>query len=249
MTGFDQIPLFYFLLPLVAFLYASVGHGGASGYIALMILFSFPQEEMKSTALILNICVSSISFLHYLRKGHFNLRIYLLVGLISIPAAYYGGKLNIDPFIYKKILGVFLLFAVMRLLGFPGNKNATDELKKPNIYIALGTGLAIGFFSGMLGIGGGILLTPVLLLLHWANMKEAAGVSALFILVNSVSGLFGQINGGKFLLNEHILLLAICAVAGGLLGGYLGSSKFSSRALKYLLAAVLILATYKLFFS
>jgi uncharacterized membrane protein YfcA len=117
MTTFDQIPLFYFLLPLVAFLYASVGHGGASGYLALMILFAFPQTELKSTALILNICVSAISFLSYYRKGHFNLQIFLLVGIISIPAAFFGGQLEVDDTLFKKLLGVFLLIAVLKLLG------------------------------------------------------------------------------------------------------------------------------------
>ena len=113
MTSFDAIPLFYVLLPLVAFLYASVGHGGASGYLALMVLFSFPPEEMKSTALVLNICVLAISFISYLRNKHFNFHLFLLVGIISIPAAYWGGKIELDDALFKKILGVFLLIAVV----------------------------------------------------------------------------------------------------------------------------------------
>src|SRR5688572_29029050 len=146
MTGFEQIPLFYFLLPLVAFLYASVGHGGASGYLALMIIVSFPEQEMKSTALILNICVSAISFINYYRKKHFNFHLFLLVGIVSIPAAYWGGKMNLDDSLFKKILGAFLLVAILKLVGvFNIKRKETTVLNPPNLPIAVGLGTGIGF--------------------------------------------------------------------------------------------------------
>jgi uncharacterized membrane protein YfcA len=250
MTTFDQIPLFYFLLPLVAFLYASVGHGGASGYLALMILFAFPQTELKSTALILNICVSAISFLSYYRKGHFNLQIFLLVGIISIPAAFFGGQLEVDDTLFKKLLGLFLLIAVLKLLGvFNLKKKETEILNPPNLYLALIIGASIGFLSGLLGIGGGILLTPILLFLRWTTLKQAAGISALFIFLNSIAGLLGQISEDKLVINPDLGILIACAVGGGLIGGYLGSSKMNNTLLRYLLAGVLLIATYKLFFG
>lgn len=250
MTSFETIPLFYFLLPLVAFLYASVGHGGASGYLALMILFSFPTAEMKSTAWILNSCVSAISFLAFLRTGHFRLQLFLMVGIISIPAAYWGGSLELHEAVFKKILGVFLILAVLRLLGVSDRKTeASLPLNKPNLAIALILGASIGFLSGLLGIGGGILLTPALLFLRWTSLKDAAGISALFILVNSVAGIYGQWNEGHLVIQENLTVFILCVVAGGLLGGYLGSSKLNNNALKYLLAAVLLIATYKLFFN
>ena len=250
MFSSDYIFLFYILLPLVAFLYAAVGHGGASGYLALMIIFSFPEGEMKSTALILNICVSAIAFASYLYQKHFDLRIFFMVGIISIPAAFFGGRMDVNDQIFKKILGVILLIAILKLLGlFNLKKKETDQLNKPNLYLALLIGAGIGFLSGLLGIGGGILLTPLLLFLRWTTVKVAAGISALFIFVNSVSGLIGQISEDKMILNEKIGLLAILAVCGGLLGGDLGSSKLNNVVLRYLLAIVLLIATYKLFFN
>ena len=181
----DFTLLFYFLLPLVAMLYAAVGHGGASGYLALMALFSFVPDEMKSTALILNCFVSLIAFLSFVRKGHFNLKLFLLVSVSSVPFAFVGGMLTVDADSYKKILGLVLLFATLKLLGVFDKKKTSDEsLKNIQPYAALTIGGAIGFLSGLIGIGGGIILTPVLLLLRWTTLKEAAGISALFIFVN-----------------------------------------------------------------
>jgi uncharacterized protein len=250
MTSLEVIPLFYFLLPLVAFLYASVGHGGASGYLALMILFAFPENEMKSTALVLNIFVSAIAFLGFASKKHFDLKVFLFVGIISVPAAYYGGTIDVEDAVFKKVLGAFLLVAVLKLLGVFDRKISNDQpLRTPSIYVGLMVGLAIGFLSGLLGIGGGILLTPILIFLRWTTVKVAAGISALFIFVNSISGLLGQVSAGKFTTNENLLLLVILAVLGGLAGGYLGSRKFNSMGLRIILSVVLLMATYKLFFS
>jgi uncharacterized protein len=250
MTSFEVIPFFYFLLPLVAFLYASVGHGGASGYLALMILFAFPENEMKSTALVLNIFVSAIAFLNFVSKKHFDLKVFLFVGIISIPAAYYGGGIDVEDALFKKVLGVFLLIAILKLLGVFDRKSENDPLlRTPNLYLGLAVGLAIGFLSGLLGIGGGILLTPILIFLRWSTVKVAAGISALFIFVNSAAGLLGQFSADKFVGNENLPLLITLAVLGGLAGGYLGSRKFNSMGLRIILSAVLLMATYKLFSS
>lgn len=229
-------------------LYSAVGHGGASGYLALMALFSFAPDELKSTALILNCFVSLIAFLSFVRKGHFNLKLFILVAISSVPFAFIGGMLTVDAAIYKKILGIVLLFATLKLIGvFDAKKKNEDELKLINPYLALLIGGAIGFLSGLIGIGGGIILTPVLLLLRWTTLKEAAGISALFIFVNSLSGLAGMLTKEMEIANSIYLLITL-AVVGGLIGSYFGSSKLNNLYLKYILAFVLLVASIKLFF-
>lgn len=234
------------LLPIVAFLYASVGHGGASGYLALMALFSVAPNTMKPTALLLNLFVAGIAFYHYHRAGHFNKKLFLAFAITSIPAAFLGGMVDIETGLYKKILAVLLIFAIIKMLPvFNGQTTKTKMIKMaPGLIL----GAVIGFFSGLIGIGGGIVLTPVILLLHWGNMKEAAAVSALFIWVNSAAGLTGQfVNGVQ--LSPQSLVMVIVAVVGGFLGSYYGSRKFNNQLLRYLLAIVLSIACFKLFFT
>lgn len=235
--------LFYLLIPIVAFLYASVGHGGASGYLALMALFSFPPPMMKQTALLLNLFVAGSAFYHYLRAGHFNKHLFIYFAIGSIPAAYLGGMGNLDLWIYKKILGFILFFAVAKMLF-----THTSEKRIPqqiSVIPALLMGIVIGYFSGLIGIGGGIILTPLILLLQWGNMKEAAAVSALFIWVNSASGLIGQFSSGVALSSATFILVAL-ALVGGLLGSYYGSRRCNNRKLEYFLALVLTTAGIKL---
>ena len=234
------------LLPVVAFLYSSVGHGGASGYLALMALFSFAPENMKPTALLLNLFVAAISFYYYYRGGFFNKKLFSTFAVASIPMAFLGGMVELDASIYKKILAVLLVFAILKMLNvFGKEKSYTRDIK---IWQGLLVGGAIGFFSGLIGIGGGIILTPLILLLHWGKMKEAAAVSALFIWVNSAAGLIGQISSGVQLEKESFILIAI-ALIGGTLGGYYGSKKINNKNLRYILAFVLMLASFKLFFT
>ncbi len=237
--------LFLMILPVISFLYASVGHGGASGYLALMALFSFPNEMMKQTALLLNLFVAGISFYHYYRAGHFKKNLFIPFAIGSVPAAFIGGTMSLEPMVYKKILGILLLFAIVRMLW----KGATDETKITEVKFtqALLFGLAVGFFSGLIGIGGGIILTPLILLLHWGNMKEAAAVSALFIWVNSAAGLMGQFSSGVTLVPLSGLMVVI-AVLGGIYGSYLGSRKWNNKFLEYFLAFVLTTASLKLLF-
>lgn len=235
--------LFYTLLPLTAFLYASVGHGGASGYLALMALFSFSPEVMKPTALLLNLFVAGISFIQFARAGHFRLNLFIVFSVSSIPLSFLGGMMELDPQWYKFTLGILLLFAIARMIGLFGKeKMSLNELNWP---IGLMVGGAIGFFSGLIGIGGGIILSPVILLLRWGSIKEAAAVSALFIWVNSAAGLAGQMQSGITLAAESWIYVTI-AVLGGLFGAYFGSKVLNNGGLRYVLAFVLCLASIKL---
>jgi uncharacterized protein len=242
----DPAILFYILLFIVAFLYASVGHGGASGYLALMVIFSFTPEVMKPTALLLNLFVSLTSFIQYYRGRHFNWKVFFPFALTSVPLAFIGGRMALQDELYKKILGVLLLVPIVRFLFFANIK--AEELKKPDFFLSLVIGSVIGFLSGLIGIGGGIILSPVLLLMKWADMKQTAAISALFIFVNSLSGFIAQLQKGIVLTGEMYAYVAV-AFAGGICGSYFGSLKFKSNILQYLLALVLIIASYKLLFT
>ncbi len=242
----EHLILFYGLLLVVAFLYASVGHGGASGYLALMAIFEFAPETMKPTALLLNLFVSLIAFIQYYRGKHFNWKLFLPFAIASIPLAFLGGRISVDVYVYKKILGLLLLVPIARFLFFP-NLNAID-IKTPNILLSLCIGAIIGLLSGMIGIGGGILLSPVLLLLKWADMKRAAAISSLFIFVNSLSGLAGQFSKGLHF-TQDMFAYSLIAIVGGLLGSYLGAMKFNQTILKYALSLVLLMAAFKLLYS
>ena len=242
----ENIYLFLAILPIVSFLYSSVGHGGASGYLALMALFSFAPESMKPTALLLNLFVAGISFYYYYKEGFFNTKLFLVFAVASVPLAFIGGTIEVDASIYKKILALLLIFAILKMLHVFGKEN--DQTKETRLWQGLVVGGVIGFFSGLIGIGGGIILTPVILLLHWGNMKEAAAVSALFIWVNSAAGLTGQLSSGITIEKESFLLVGI-ALIGAVLGGYYGSKKINSQNLRYILAFVLIIASVKLFFT
>lgn len=241
-----ETELFYLILFIVAFLYASVGHGGASGYLALMALYGIAPQEMKPTALFLNLFVSLTSFIQYYRGQHFKRDIFIPIALASIPFAFLGGMLSIDDYIYKKILGILLLLPIIRFFFF---KNVGDDRLVPPIkWISVLLGAIIGLLSGMIGIGGGIILSPILILLLWTNQKQTAAISAAFIFVNSLAGLGGMLTQGISLTSNMILYIVV-AFTGGLLGAYLGSKKFNQEALKYVLATVLLLAAYKLLFT
>lgn len=242
----DSTVLFYVLLLVVAFLYASVGHGGASGYLALMAIFSVAPEVMKPTALLLNLFVSLTAFIQFYRGKHFVWKIFLPLALASVPMAFVGGLITIDAGIYKKILGVLLIISIIRLLF---TKDAEEQaLKKPNVALSLLIGALIGFLSGLIGIGGGIILSPLLLLLSWTNQKQTAAISALFIFVNSASGLIGQLTK-DIQFNTDMYWYVAIAFVGGLGGAYLGSLKFKQPVLKKILALVLVVAAYKLLFT
>jgi uncharacterized protein len=242
----ELMVLFYVLLFAVAFLYASVGHGGASGYLALGAIFELAKEVMRPTALLLNLFVSLTAFIQFYRGKHFILKIFLPLAFASVPLAFIGGRMNIEPTTYKVTLGILLLIPIIRFLFFPNIK--VDDIKKSNTFLSIIIGAVIGFISGMIGIGGGIILSPVLLLLKWTDQKQTAAISALFIFVNSLSGLLGQWTKGIHFTTNMISYVCV-AFVGGILGAYFGAMKFNQNVLKILLAMVLVLAAYKLIFT
>jgi uncharacterized membrane protein YfcA len=233
--------LFYLILFVVAFLYAAVGHGGASGYLALMAIYGIAPDVMKPTALLLNLFVSGSAFLQFYRIK----KIFIPLAVASIPMSFVGGMLVIEDHLYKKMLGALLLLPVIRLFFFANTERS--GLKESNSYISLFVGGSIGLLSGMIGIGGGIILSPVLLLLKWTDQKQTAAISALFIFVNSVAGLAGQFTKG-IAFNNNMLLYVVIAFSGGLLGAYFGASRFNQNVLKNVLGVVLFMAAIKLWF-
>jgi uncharacterized membrane protein YfcA len=233
------------LIGIMAFLYASVGHGGASGYLALMALFGTSPALMKSSALILNVFVSLIAFIQYYRAGHFRWNLFWPFVITSIPLSYIGATLPITDSLYKKLLALALAIAIARMLFQPVDKK---ETKPVVLWLSLVIGAVIGLLSGMLGIGGGIILSPVILLLGWGRVKETAAVSALFIFVNSMSGLYGLFQKG-FVPNTQLSTWLIAALIGGTLGAYQGSFKFNLQTLRYILASVLLIAVAKLYLT
>lgn len=235
---------FMAIMVVVSFMYASVGHGGASGYLALMALFSFPMAVMKPTALLLNIFVAGVSFWFFRKNKHFDFKLFYPFAITSIPAAYLGGYIEIDATWYKRILAFFLVIAILRMLNVLGKQ--TISSKPASMLGSMVIGLFIGLFSGMIGIGGGIILSPVLILLGWANMKQAAAVSALFIFVNSIAGMLGFLSGGGELPVVSWYFVPV-ALIGGSLGALYGSQKLAGKTLSYLLSTVLMIAAVKLF--
>jgi uncharacterized membrane protein YfcA len=235
---------FLALLFVIAFLYSSVGHGGASGYLALMALFGIAPAFMKSTSLTLNVFVSAIAFVAYARSGYFKPRLIIPFLITSVPLAFAGAMIPVKSNVYEIILGIFLLIAVARMVFVPGA--VIEKSSDPPLIISLALGALLGLFSGMIGIGGGIILSPILILFHWASIKESAAASALFILLNSLSGLTGLLAKG-FDFEPRLILWIVVGVLGGIAGSYTGSARLKQGKLKYILACILLLASLKLF--
>jgi len=229
---------------VVAILYSSVGHGGASGYLAVMAFLAVVPNVTKPTALILNVFVASIATFQFYRRGYFDWKVFAPFAVASVPTAFVGGMITLPTQIYRPLLGVVLLLAAIRLAW-----NFASELAivKPSIWLALIIGAIIGLLSGLVGVGGGIFLTPVLLLTNWTETKKAAGISAMFILVNSIAGLLGNY-AQIFTLPVNVWLWIAAAVGGGIIGSSLGSGYFESITLRRILAIVLLTASVKLIF-
>jgi len=236
--------LLYALFFLVAFLYASVGHGGASGYLALMALLGFSAAVMKPTALLLNVMVSLMAFISFYRARHFRKELLWPLIAASIPFAYLGSILQVSEVLYKQVLGVVLLLSIIRMVWTSSEQPVKPA---PRWYVLFAIGAAIGLVSGMIGMGGGILLSPLLLLMGWSTQKQTAAISAIFIFLNSMAGIAGQLKTG-FNLSPQIYTIIAFVLAGGLLGAYVGAEKLRAKNMKYILALVLILAAGKLFF-
>ena len=239
--------LFYLLLFAAAFLYSSVGHGGASGYLAIMALYHFAPAQMKPTALCMNLFVSMIAFINFQRAGHFKWPLFWPLAMASIPMAFLGGSIHVNDPLYRTILGIVLFIIVLRF-AFIRNVPGDIKPRQPFIGWLFLLGGVIGFLSGLIGIGGGVLLSPVILLCGWAGQKQTASISALFIFVNSAAGLTGQLIMQQPFLNvgSNIGGLIAIGIVGSLTGSYLGAKKFNIQIIKYLLSFVLLIAAYSL---
>lgn len=230
----------------MAFLYSTVGHGGASGYIAVLALAGYSAVLIRQDALILNLLVSGVAFWNFNRKGHFSKSMLFPLIFCSVPMAFLGGMIQMDADWYKRILGALLLIpAFLFLLDM---KPADVHVRKPSVLMLMGLGLTLGFISGLTGIGGGVFLSPILILGRWAGQKTTAAVSAAFIFVNSAAGLAGTLNHSRGL-DENVWFFAMAALAGGLAGASLGAGRLNSFILKKILGFVLLLAALKLFFA
>ncbi len=239
------LPFLCIAILIVALLYSAVGHAGASGYIAVMTLFGLADKTIRPAALVLNVLVAALTTWQFRRAGHFSWRLFWPFALGSIPLAFVGGYVKLPTQGFKILVGIVLLFSAFRFWWKP---RETEVAQTPSESLSIAVGGGLGLLSGLTGTGGGIFLTPVLLLKRWATTKVAAGVSALFILCNSLSGLLGNISSTRQL-PVFALPLAASALAGGALGSYLGSQRFAPEAIKRLLAVVLTIAGLKLLFA
>jgi hypothetical protein len=239
-----QTILLSLLIFVAVVLYSTVGHGGASGYLAAMALFNLAPEVMKPTALVLNLFVAGLGTVRYARAGCFAWNVFWPFAVLSIPCAFIGGTLKLPVHVYKMILGVVLLFAAWRL-AFKQSQRAPAQTKPIVLPTALAMGAAIGLLSGLTGVGGGIFLSPLLLLLGWADVRKTAGVSAAFILVNSAAGLLGHIKSVQSV-PLQIIWWAPAAFIGGIVGSELGARRFTPLTMRRLLAAVLVVAGLKM---
>ena len=233
------------LVCIVAALYSSVGHGGASGYLAVLSLFAYTTREMSSTALVLNVLVSTIGFVAFLRAKHFRFALAWPFLLLSIPGAFLGGLVHVSEEAYYMLLAAVLLVAAYRLSRNGSFVQNVTVTKKVSLEIALPVGAGIGFLSGVVGVGGGIFLSPLMILLGWAEPKQTAAVAAFFILVNSIAGIGGRLVQHTFDVRSMVPFL-VAAFLGGLLGSYFGANKFTGMILRRVLAVVLLLAAGKL---
>lgn len=229
---------------VVGLLYASVGHGGASGYLATFSIFGIPVIHYKPLILVLNMLVAGTGFIQFWRAGHFKWSTCWPFLITSIPAAFLGARFAVAERLYFVLLGIALIVPTIRLLGITPKEHARS--KPVNVPLALLMGAFLGGLSGMLNIGGGIFLSPLLILLGWANAKEAAASSAIFITLNSLSGLFGSTS--PIHIDRQICVWFCAAAAGGFLGAYFGSARFQMATVRTLLSFVLVIACCKLLF-
>ena len=232
------------LIFTAALLYSSVGHAGASGYLAAMALFNLAPDVMKPTALVLNLVVATVGTIRFARAGCFSWRVFWPFAVLSVPLAFLGGAMKLPIHAYKMILACVLLFAAWRL-GVKQSISPHAEPKPVLLPLALFFGAVIGLLSGLTGVGGGIFLSPLLLFLGWADVRRTAGVSVAFILVNSASGLLGHLASVKNVPSE-IIWWAPAALLGGLIGSELGSRRLTPMTMRRLLAVVLVIAGGKM---
>lgn len=233
------------LIFIAAVLYASVGHGGASGYLAAMALVGLSPATMKPTALALNIFVSVIATYKFYRAGAFSWQLFWPLAIVSIPCAYIGGLLTLPGHIFKPLVGVVLLFAAWRTFKTANTFSQAPSRAAP-LPLLLLSGAGLGLLSGLTGVGGGIFLSPLMLLFRWAETKVVSGIAAAFILVNSIAGLLGVLSTKTAALPAALPYWALAAVVGGYLGAEFGSKRLSNPNIRKLLALVLLVAGAKM---
>lgn len=230
---------------IAAVLYSSVGHAGASGYIAIMALAGLAPDSLKPAALVLNILVATIASTKYIRANAFSWSLLWPLIITSIPCAYLGGGLTLPSDYYKPILGSVLIYAAFH--SFLTAKQAPKQtIQTPQKWLLMCAGLLIGFLSGLVGVGGGVFLSPLLLFLRWGETRVVSGVAAVFILVNSVAGLLGVMSKHP-VLPESIGYWAVAAMLGGWLGAEFGSKRFNGTVIRQVMALVLLIAGGKMF--
>lgn len=231
---------------LAAFVYASVGHGGASAYLAAMALAGVAPAEMRPIALTLNVLVSSMATWKFWRAGHFRWRLFWPFAAVSIPFAYLGGAVTLPGQIYKVVVGVVLVYAGWQLWRSFRAGAEMREVRAPAVPLAMAIGAGMGLLSGLTGVGGGIFLSPLLLMLGWAGTKETSAVAAPFILVNSLAGLAAGFAAGTAGLPATTGWLAAAVLVGGWLGAEYGSRRFTNPVVRRFLAVVLVVAGAKM---
>lgn len=243
----EFILLAFVLFLVVAMLYSSVGHAGASGYLAIMALLSFAPESIKPTSLILNIVVALIASIKFIRAGYFDKRIFLAFIFTSLPLAFLGGYLVIPSNYFKLAAGIFLVVSAAFLLMREYIRPGSNEIKKMPAVAGISIGAIIGFFSGLIGVGGGIFLSPIIIMNRWTTVKNASGIAALFILLNSISGLAGNLTAVNKV-DSNIIYWIAAVVLGGLAGSWLGTKKYNNKVIITFLFIVLITAGLKFIF-
>ena len=237
-----------FLLFIGSVLYSSVGHGGASAYIAILALTGTPIGIIKPIGLILNIVVSSIASIRFIKNKLFSLKVLIPVASGSIPAAFVGGYISLPSEFYKPLVGLILIFAGLQLIFSFFKKNKLNENKHLNLLEAVSIGILIGLLSGLTGTGGGIFLSPLIIFLGWTSVKGASGTAAVFILFNSIAGLLGNISSVHSVPFE-IFIYIFAVLIGTLIGTHLGIKKLNQSAVKKTLGVVIIIAGLKFIFT
>jgi uncharacterized membrane protein YfcA len=237
------------LVLAIAFLYSSVGFGGASGYLAVMAWFEIPLNVAVSTALTLNLIVAGIAFINYYSSGFFVPKLLWPFTVASIPAAFLGGTIKLGQFTYLVILHIILFVIAIRMLN--SNNKQTDMIgvNPPLFWVTILVGAGLGLLSGMIGIGGGIFLSPIIIIANWGNSKHAATTAAGFILLNSLSGLIGRVLVGKFIFGSFGYVFIPIGVIGSIIGSAYGAKRFSNNTLKRLLGTILLLAVFRFVLS
>jgi len=231
---------------VAAFGYAAVGHGGASAYIAAMALAGIAPAEMRPIALLLNILVSSMGTWKFYRAGFFRWRLFWPFAVVSIPMAYLGGAVTLPGSAYKVLVGAVLLYAAWQLWRSGKRGEEMREIREPPLGWAMVIGAAMGLLAGLTGVGGGIFLSPLLLMLGWAGTKQTSAVAAPFILVNSLAGLAAVFMAKGTALPTYVWILVPAVLAGGWLGAEYGSRRFANPVVRRVLAVVLALAGAKM---